>query len=379
VVTTVFADEELVRAWFKLRRESIDQQLIGRGSNGRVRRHLLSGLSPIPPEETGRVTKSRAWLAFGALSAIWGSSFLWIKIAVQEVGPFRLVAFRLLFGVIGLLIAGRLTRQPLRLSRKQLPSYLLLALVNTALPFTLISWGETRIDSGMASVLNGTVPLFTLVIAHFWLQDERITLPRTVGLLIGFTGVAVLVGQNFDLSRILEGSALGQLAVLAASASYAIGLTLTRKRFRGQPPVAQATLVVLFSDLMLWACALAFESPVRVPELSLTWIALLWLGFLGTGLAYLLYFYLINEWGSTRTSVVTYTMPVIGVILGVVFLGELLSVSLILGVGLVLAGIGFVNWKPRPTVHSTSLEAGPVTAPGGRPGPVLPESAGGES
>ena len=379
MVTTVFADEELLRAWFKLRRESIDQQLIGRGSNGRVRRHLLSGLSPIPPEETGRVTKSRAWLAFGALSAIWGSSFLWIKIAVQEVGPFRLVAFRLLFGVIGLLIAGRLTRQPLRLSRKQLPSYLLLALVNTALPFTLISWGETRIDSGMASVLNGTVPLFTLVIAHFWLQDERITLPRTVGLLIGFTGVAVLVGQNFDLSRILEGSALGQLAVLAASASYAIGLTLTRKRFRGQPPVAQATLVVLFSDLMLWACALAFESPVRVPELSLTWIALLWLGFLGTGLAYLLYFYLINEWGSTRTSVVTYTMPVIGVILGVVFLGELLSVSLILGVGLVLAGIGFVNWKPRPTVHSTSLEAGPVTAPGGRPGPVLPESAGGES
>ena len=301
--------------------------------------------------------RSRAWLAFGALSLIWGSSFLWIKIAVQEVGPFRLVAFRLLFGVIGLLIAGRLTRQPLRISRKQLPAYLVLALVNTALPFTLISWGETRIDSGMASVLNGTVPLFTLVIAHFWLQDERINLPRTLGLLIGFGGVAILVGQDFDLSRMLEGSALGQLAVLAASASYATGLTLTRKRFRGQPPVAQATLVVLLSDLMLWVFALGFESPLRLPSLSLTWIALLWLGFLGTGLAYLLYFYLINEWGSTRTSVVTYTMPVIGVILGVVFLGETLSLSLILGVGLVLTGIGFVNWRPRRAERAAVAES----------------------
>lgn len=329
--------------------------------------------------EVGKVMKSRTWLAFGALSAIWGSSFLWIKIAVQEVGPFRLVAFRLLFGVIGLLIAGRISRQPLRLSRKQLPSYLILALFNTALPFTLISWGETRIDSGMASILNGTVPLFTLVIAHFWLQDERITLPRTLGLLIGFGGVAFLVGQNLELDKILEGNALGQLAVLAASASYATGLTLTRKRFRGQPPVAQATLVVLFSDLMLWACAIAFESPLRLPSLSLTWIALLWLGFLGTGLAYLLYFYLINEWGSTRTSVVTYTMPVIGVILGVVFLGETLSLSLIVGVGLVLTGIGFVNWKTRRRELTASAEPELGTARAGRRGSVLPESAGGES
>jgi len=375
----VFSDEQLLRAWFKFRREAIDRQFDAGGLNGRLRQRLLTRMALVPPEEPVNSMRSRAWLAFGALSLIWGSSFLWIKIAVQEVGPFRLVAFRLLFGAIGLLIAGRLTRQPLRLSRKQLPSYLLLALVNTALPFTLISWGETRIDSGMASVLNGTVPLFTLVIAHFWLQDERITLPRTLGLLIGFGGVAILVGQNFDLSTILKGSALGQLAVLAASASYATGLTLTRKRFRGQPPVAQATLVVLFSDLMLWVGALAFESPLRLPSLSLTWIALLWLGFLGTGSAYLLYFYLINEWGSTRTSVVTYTMPVIGVFLGVVFLAETVSASLILGVGLVLTGIGFVNWKPRRKESKATVEPEPVTAPAGRRGSVLPETAGGES
>ncbi|HLE05285.1 MAG TPA: DMT family transporter [Anaerolineales bacterium] len=376
----MFSDENLIRAWFKARQNGIDRQLEADEATRQLRHRLLRDASSALPMEVRKAMKSRAWLAFGALSVIWGSSFLWIKIAVQELGPFRLVALRLLFGVIGLLIAGRLTKQPLRLSRKQLPAYLVLALFNTALPFTLISWGETRIDSGMASVLNGTVPLFTLVIAHFWLQDERITLPRTLGLLIGFGGVAVLVGQNFDLSRILEGSSLGQLAVLAASASYATGLTLTRKQFRGRPPVTQATLVVLLSDLILWAGAFAFESPVRLPGLSLTWIALLWLGFLGTGLAYLLYFYLINEWGSTRTSVVTYTMPVIGVILGVVFLQESLSVSLILGVGLVLTGIGFVNWKHRRTVVAAPAEPELVTGPGGLRGLArMPDRVEGES
>ena len=376
----MFSDENLIRAWFKVRQNGIDRQLEADEATRQLRHRLLRAAGPALPMEVGKDMKSRAWLAFGALSVIWGSSFLWIKIAVQELGPFRLVALRLLFGVIGLLIAGRLTKQPLRLSRKQLPAYLVLALFNTALPFTLISWGETRIDSGMASILNGTVPLFTLVIAHFWLQDERITLPRTLGLLIGFGGVAILVGQNFDLERILEGNALGQLAVLAASASYATGLTLTRKRFRGQPPVSQATLVVLLSDLMLWVGALVIESPLRLPSLSLTWIALLWLGFLGTGLAYLLYFYLINEWGSTRTSVVTYTMPVIGVILGVVFLGESLSVSLILAVGLVLTGIGFVNWKHRRTETAPPTEPESVTGPGGLGGLArMPDRVEGES
>jgi drug/metabolite transporter (DMT)-like permease len=131
---------------------------------------------------------------------------------------------------------------------------------------------------------------------------------------------------------------------------------------------------------MLWVGALAIESPLRLPSLSLTWIALLWLGFLGTGLAYLLYFYLINEWGSTRTSLVTYTMPVIGVILGAVFLDETLSASLILAVALVLTGIGFVNWKTRRKVVTASVEPELGTARAGLRGLArMPDRVEGES
>src|SRR5574341_1347433 len=127
--------------------------------------------------------KLKEWSAFTLLGLIWGSSFLWIKVAVQEIGPFTLVAFRLLFGLIGLLAVASRQKRPFPRGRKVLLGFLFMGVFNTALPFTLISWGETRIDSAMASILNGTVPLFTIVIAHFWLQDEKISLPRISGLI----------------------------------------------------------------------------------------------------------------------------------------------------------------------------------------------------
>ena len=135
----------------------------------------------------------RDWGAFWLLGTIWGSSFLWIKIGVAEIGPITLVAFRLLFALLGLLVVMRLQRRTLPKDAKTLWGFAFMGVFNTALPFVLISWGETRIDSALASILNGTVPLFTIVIAHFWLQDEKISLPRLVGLLLGFAGVALLM------------------------------------------------------------------------------------------------------------------------------------------------------------------------------------------
>ena len=286
---------------------------------------------------------SKPWLAFGALSLIWGSSFLWIKIAVQEVGPMTLVAFRLLFGLLALLIAARVTRQRLQVSRRDLPSYAIVAMLNTALPFTLISWGETRIDSGSAAILNGSMPLFVLVLAHFWLQDERITWMRLAGLLVGFGGVGLIVGLGAD--GVSEGNRLGQLAVLGGAMSYALANTYSRRYLRNRQPLAQATMTVLVADILLWASAAAFERPLRLPQLPISWVAMLWLGLLGTGIAYLLYFYLINTWGSTRSSLVTYAMPVIGVALGVSFLAEPLDARMMLGTLLVVAGVVLVNRK----------------------------------
>ena len=140
--------------------------------------------------------KLKEWSAFILLGLVWGSSFLWIKIALREIGPFTLVAFRLLFGLIALLAIMRLQRQTFPRDRRTLLAFLFLGVFNTALPFVLISWGETSIDSALASILNGTMPLFTIVIAHFWLHDEKITLTRLGGLIVGFVGVSEhAVGQ----------------------------------------------------------------------------------------------------------------------------------------------------------------------------------------
>ncbi len=290
--------------------------------------------------------KLKEWSAFTLLGLVWGSSFLWIKIAVQEIGPFTVVAFRLLFGVIGLLVVMRLQKQPLARDPKILLAFLFMGVFQTALPFTLISWGETRIDSSLASILNGTMPLFTIVIAHFWLHDEKITLPRIAGLIVGFLGVVVLVSRDFGPEG-LHGNLWGQMAVLAASISYATAGTFSRKYLRGQSPLVQATMVVLIADLLMWFSAPIVESPLRIPTLPIIWFALTWLGLLGACLAYLLYFYLINAWGATRASVVTYVFPVIGLILGIIFLREVADWRLIAGSLLVVASIVIVNLKPR--------------------------------
>ena len=288
--------------------------------------------------------KLKEWGAFALLGLIWGSSFLWIKIAVAEIGPFMLVAFRLLFGLVGLLIIMRLQKQAFPRERSLWLRFAFMGVFNTALPFVLISWGETKIDSGLASILNGTVPLFTIVIAHFGLHDEKITLPRIGGLVVGFIGVVVLVSRDFGPEG-LVGNVWGQLAVVAASISYATAITFSRKYLRGQPPVLQSTLVLLVADALVWLALPVAERPLHFPALPLTWFAIVWLGLLGSCLAYLLFFYLNNVWGPTRASLVTYIFPVVGLFLGILFLRETPDWHLLVGSALIVGGIGVVNLK----------------------------------
>ena len=291
--------------------------------------------------------KLKEWGAFALLGLVWGSSSLWIKIAVQEVGPFTLVAFRLLFGVAGLLVVMRLQRQSFPRDRGVLLGFVFIGVVNTAVPFTLISWGETRIDSGLASILNGTLPLFTIVIAHFWLHDEKITLPRMAGLIVGFVGVVMLLSRDFGPEG-LQGNVWGQMAVIAAVICYATAITFSRRHLRGQPPVLQSTVSLLVADALLWIAVPIAESPFHLPSSFVAWFALAWLGLLGSCLAYLLFYYLINSWGPTRASLVTYVFPVVGLILGIVFLGERIDWRLVAGSLLIVGSIVVVNLKPRP-------------------------------
>jgi len=301
--------------------------------------------------------KLKEWSAFILLALVWGSSFLWIKIAVEEIGPFTLVAFRLLYGLIGLLAVVAIQKRSFPRDRRTLLAYVFMGVFNTAVPFVLISWGETKIDSGLAAILNGTVPLFTIVIAHFWLQDEKITLPRIIGLIVGFVGVVMLVSRNLGPAG-LQFDIWGELAVIAASICYAVAITFSRKYLRNQQPVVQSTMVMLIADALLWLSIPIAEPSFQLPALPLTWIALLWLGLLGSCIAYLLFFFLINSWGPTRASVVTYTFPVTGLVLGVLFLNEIVDWRLLVGTALVVGGILVLNLKlrERPKLATTAAD-----------------------
>jgi len=301
--------------------------------------------------------KLKEWGIFTLLGLIWGSSFLWIKIAVADVHPFVLVTFRVLFGLIGLLIVMRWQRQSLPRDRRTILAFIFMGIFNTAIPFVLISWGETQIDSSLASILNGTVPLFTIIIAHFWLHDEKITPPRIAGLVVGFIGVIVLVARDFKPGG-LQGNALGQLAVLLASISYATALIFSRRYLRGTKPVVQSTMILIVASAVMGVVTPVVERPIQLPTLAITWLALLWLGVMGLCIAYLLFFYLNNVWGPTRASLVTYVFPVVGVFLGIIFLNEIPDWSMVIGSALVVAGIFVVNLKLRSKPKPVTVAAG---------------------
>jgi drug/metabolite transporter (DMT)-like permease len=222
-----------------------------------------------------------------------------------------------------------------------------MGIINTALPFVLISWGEKSIDSAVASILNSTVPLFTLVIAHFFLHDDRITVPKVLGLVVGFLGVLTLLVRDLEPGG-FRGGALGQAAVLLAAISYASASVFGRRTMREVSPLVQAFVPMIVADAVVWSAATQVGRPGVLPALPITWVALLWLGLLGSCVAYLLYFHLLHAVGATRTTMVTYVFPVVGVGLGVLFLGERADWHLVAGALLVVASIAIVNWVPRP-------------------------------
>jgi drug/metabolite transporter (DMT)-like permease len=288
--------------------------------------------------------KPKDWLAFILLGTVWGSSFLWIKIAVQEIGPFLLVALRLLFGILGLLGVVLMTRPAWPNDRRTWMAFFFLGFINTALPYTLISWGEKYIDSAVAAILNSTSPLFTMILAHIFVSDDRMTRQRVIALLVGFTGIVILVSRSVQPVGIkLTSNIVGQGAVLLAAFSYAVATVFARQTTRGLNPAVQALLPLLGADLLIWVMTPVVEAPLIFPHKALTWLAIIWLGVMGVSLAYTLYFYLLHSIGPTRTVLVTYIFPLVGVALGITFLNERLDWRLVAGAALVVGSIAMVN------------------------------------
>jgi len=288
--------------------------------------------------------KAKHWLVFILLGAIWSSSFMWIKIAVQEVGPITLVAFRASFGLLFGIVVIAIQRVRLPRTFKAWAPLLLLGLTNLAIPFVLISWGERSIDSAIAAILDATVPLFTILMAHFLLHDDKITTPKLLGMLAGFAGIILLMSKDIGAS---PSSLLGQAAVIVASMFYAVSAVYARKVTEETPAILRSAGPLVSATAAMWLGTFLFESPVKIPQTGITWLALLFLGVLGSGLAFVLLYYLINEIGPTRATMVTYLFPLGGVILGVTILHERLTWQVMAGGAIIIASLVIANWTPR--------------------------------
>ncbi len=280
------------------------------------------------------------WLIFFSLGFIWGSSYLFIKLAVDDFGTFTLVALRLFVGAILLWTVVRIAGQALPRERRIYGHLLVMAIINITIPFLLITWAEQSVESSLAAILTSPVPLFAIVLSALFLPDEPMRVNGLIGLIVGFIGVIIVVSPGLTGA----GSSLtGEIALLGASISYAAGAVYARRNVRGIPPMIPAVFQVTFALLITGTMALLFEHPwTATPDLQAVF-SILWLGILGSGIAYLFVFRLFAHWGATRTTLVAYLLPVVGIVLGYLVLDEPVDGRLIVGTALVISGVALVN------------------------------------
>jgi drug/metabolite transporter (DMT)-like permease len=292
--------------------------------------------------------RTRVWASFTLLTVVWGASFLWIKIAVLEIGPYTLVALRLALAVVGLLPFVVIKRPPIPRDRGTWVSIVMIGVLNAAVPWLLIAFAELTIDSAVATVLNSTVPLFTILFAHFLVHDDRITVGRVAGLMTGFAGVVALsfrdAAGGHDAGA-TQGHAhlIGQGAMLLAATSYGLSSVYARRKLRHVTALTQAFYSLLVGTVSMWIVLPFVEPSITMPSAVASWVGVVWLGVLGGGVAYFLFYFLLHAIGPTRSSLVTYTIQVVGVALGVIVLKEQLDLYLVLGTILILSGVWVVN------------------------------------
>ena len=288
-----------------------------------------------------RLADSRASAALVALGCTWGGSFLFIKVLLDEVSPMEVVAGRLFLGslAVGAFMLWR--RMKLVWTPWLLARMLVMATLANVLPFALITWGQEYIDSGLASVLNATVPIFTAVAAAAFLAEERFTAGRLAGLVLGLLGIVVLTGD--EILNITDSNVLGQLAVVAAAACYGVSATYSRTLLREYDPVNLSALQLMMATVLSAPLVLLFTGSPEYGSMSLkAWASLLALGLAGTGIAYIAYLWLIEHIGTVRASLVTYIVPVVALFLGWAVLDESIGLSTLAGGALIIVGVASV-------------------------------------
>jgi drug/metabolite transporter (DMT)-like permease len=290
---------------------------------------------------TEQSAAARALPALLLVGVIWGSSFLFIEVLTDETGATEVVTGRLFFGMLA--IGGYMlaTRRSVPFEPKLIAQVSVLAVLSNIIPFALISWAQEHIESGTAAVLNSTMPVFTACFAAAFLAEERFTSARVAGLVLAVAGVAVLTGPDaFDVT---DSSVLGQLAVIAGAACYGVGAVYSRTLLATQEPLGLSILQVTIAFFLSIPLMLVITGGAPTYSLSVeAWASLLALGILGTGLAYVLYLWLIEHIGSVRGSLVTYIIPIVAVFLGWAVLDETVGLNTIGGGLLIVGGVACV-------------------------------------
>ena len=296
----------------------------------------------------------RGYAALVLLALIWGASFLFIKLAVRDMSPATLVLARALFGALTLgviLAARRQTPFPSGTGQRLLP-FVVMAVFGSALPWFGISFGELSISSGLASILNATTPLWTAVLATWVTPDERPSALNYLGVAIGFLGTGILLAPDL-IGQPLKATTIGTIAVAAAAASYAVAALVQRRRLSGVSPLQVGFWQLTLTVPLALTVALPTISGTQLRPASIASIIALGAG--GSGIAYLLYYYMMNTLGATRATTVTFLLPLTAVFWGATLLHEAITIPIIAGMLVILLGV-YLTSRPRGRRPATVVE-----------------------
>ena len=295
------------------------------------------------------------WAILAALALIWGGAFFLIGVAVRYVPPFTYVLMRLALAAAAMWAVLAWRREPLALPREAWGAIVLLALLNNALPFTLFGWAQTHIASGLASILNATTPIWGVIVAHLFTADEKITPRKLAGVAVGFAGVAVMIGPG--LLSTLGGGVLAELACVVAALAYAMaGVWARRFKRMGVSPFSVTTGQLTVGAAMMLPVALIGDQPwtMELPPIQ-AWAAIATLAVVCTALGYVLYFRLIDRAGATNALLVTLLVPPTAILLGVLFLGEVIAPHDFAGLALIGLGLAAIDGRALSAVSRARL------------------------
>ncbi len=286
--------------------------------------------------------KPTEWAMLVLLSIFWGGAFFFVEIALRGFQPLALVFLRVTIAALILLLVVCLRGHRIPTGLKTWAAYFVMGALNNAIPFSLIVWGQTRIDSGAASILNATTPIFTVLLAHFLTSDEHLNIRKIVGVLIGFCGVFLMMSP--ELQKGISWRGLGLIAVIGATVSYSLA-GIFGKRFKQEPPMVTSTGMLICSSIMMAPLAI-FSGSLGASVLSTQAIAaILGIAAISTAMAYLLYFRILAAAGATNVLLVTFLIPVSALLLGIGVLGEVVHVLEYAGMGGIFLGLIVIDGR----------------------------------